>query len=122
MKPTVLVVDDSSVNRSYLRSILMEHDYDVIEATRGGEALEIIETSQPDVMILDLLMPGIGGFDTLKGVRAKGFTFPIIIFTSDDKDETRKKCIEAGADDFLFKPSKPVQLLKVVEKVLKKVS
>jgi len=118
MKHTVLVVDDSVVNRNYLKAILVEHNFDVMEAGRGGEALEIIETTKPDVMILDLLMPGIGGFETLKGLRAKGFTFPVIIFTSDDKDETRKKCLEAGANDLLFKPSKPGQLLQMINNLL----
>ena len=120
MKNTILIVDDSAVNRSYLRSILTENNFEVIEAGRGGEALEIIETTQPDVMILDLMMPGIGGFETLKGIRAKGFAFPIIIFTSDDKDETRKKCLDAGANDLLFKPSKPKQLLQMITKVMDK--
>ena len=118
MKLTVMVVDDSAVNRSYIKSILTNNNFDVIEAGRGGEALEILETTEPDAMILDLLMPGIGGFETLKGIRAKGFTFPIIIFTSDDKDETRKKCLDAGANDLLFKPSKPGQLLNMVNKVM----
>ena len=118
MKNTILVVDDSVVNRNYLRSILTENNFDVIEAGRGGEALEIIETTEPDAMILDLIMPGIGGFETLKGIRAKGFTFPVIIFTSDDKEETRKKCMDAGANDLLFKPSKPKQLLQMVQRVL----
>jgi CheY-like chemotaxis protein len=118
MKNTILIVDDSAVNRNYLRAILLENNFDVIEAGRGGEALEMIETTQPDVMILDLIMPGIGGFETLKGIRAKGFSFPIIIFTSDDKDETRRKCMEAGANDLLFKPSKPKQLLQMIIKVM----
>ena len=118
MKYTILVVDDSAVNRNYLKSILIEHDYDVIEAGRGGEALEIIETTKPDAMILDLIMPGIGGLETLKGLRAKGFSFPVIIFTSDDKDETKKRCMDVGANGILFKPSKPAQIFQMLNKVL----
>src|SRR5690349_487675 len=102
MKYKVFVVDDSTVNRSFLKSIFLEHNYDVIEAGRGGEALETIETTVPDIMILDLIMPGIGGLETLKGIRAKGFTFPVIIFTSDDKEETKRKCLDAGANDLLY--------------------
>lgn len=120
MKSTVMVVDDSVVNRNYLKTILIENDYEVLEAGRGGEALEIIETTKPDVMILDLIMPGIGGLETLKGIRAKGFIFPVIIFTSDGKDETRKRCMDAGATDILFKPSKPGQLLQMIRNVLVK--
>ena len=93
MKPKILVVDDSIVNRNYLREILEDHNFEVVEAGRGG-------------------------LETLKGLRAKGFTFPVIIFTSDDKDETRKKCIEAGANDLLYKPSKPATLLKMINNIL----
>jgi len=118
MRKTILIVDDSAVNRSYLKSILIEHDFDVMEAGRGGEALEMIEDKQPDAMILDLLMPGIGGLETLKGLRAKGFSFPVIIFTSDDKEETKKRCLDAGANGFLFKPSKPSQIFQTIEKAL----
>ena len=114
----VFLVDDSVVNRNFLKAIFLEHNYEVMEAGRGGEALEIIETTVPDLMILDLIMPGIGGLETLKGIRAKGFTFPVVIFTSDDKEETKKKCLDAGANELLYKPSKPTQILRLVEKVL----
>lgn len=118
MKQTILIVDDSQVNRNFLKKILEDNNFDVIEAERGGEALEIVETNQPTLMVLDLLMPGIGGLETLKGLRARGYTFPIIIFTSDDKDETRKKCLDAGANELLFKPSKPSHFVNVINKVL----
>jgi two-component system response regulator MprA len=119
MKEKIFIVDDSKVNRNYLKAILEEHGFEVMEATRGGEALETIETTQPSLMILDLLMPGIGGMETLKSIRAKGYTFPIIIFTSDDREEVRKKCMEAGANEVLMKPSKPSYFMNIILKVLK---
>jgi len=118
MRKTILIVDDSAVNRSYLKSILIEHDFDVMEAGRGGEALEMIEDKQPDAMGGGGGGPGGGGLETLKGLRAKGFSFPVIIFTSDDKEETKKRCLDAGANGFLFKPSKPSQIFQTIEKAL----
>jgi DNA-binding response OmpR family regulator len=118
MKHKIIIVDDSNVNRDYLKSMLEEHNYEVLPAQRGGEALDILENTEPAAMILDLNMPGIGGLETLKGIRAKGHTFPVIIFTSDQKEETRKRCLDAGANEILFKPSKPAQLLKTIEKVM----
>jgi CheY-like chemotaxis protein len=118
MKRSIMIVDDSKVNRDYLRSILTTNSFEVLEASRGGEALEILETQEPNVMILDLNMPGIGGLETLRSIRAKGHTFPIIIFTSEDKEEVKRKCMDAGANEILFKPSKPHQLMRVISKML----
>ena len=114
MKYKILLADDSSVNKDYLKSILEKHNFEVTEASSGQEALDAIENSTPNAMILDLMMPGIGGLDTLKMIRAKGYTFPVIIFTSDYKDETKKKCIDAGANEFLYKPTKPQHLIKLI--------
>jgi CheY-like chemotaxis protein len=114
MKYKILLADDSSVNREYLKTIFEKYSFEVLEASSGQEALDIIEKTIPSVMILDLMMPGIGGLDTLKMIRAKGYHFPIIIFTSDYKDDTKKKCLDAGANEVLYKPTKPQHLLKLI--------
>lgn len=118
MKRTIILVDDSHVNRDYLKSIFEGNDFNVLEAATGMEALNIIETIEPDAMMLDLNMPGIGGLDTLKTIRSKGFTFPIIIFTSDYKDETRQKCLDFGANQIIFKPTKPHYLIGEIQKLI----
>jgi CheY-like chemotaxis protein len=118
MKYKVLLVDDSAVNRNFLKMMFLQHSYDVMETDRGVEVFEIIESTVPDIMLLDLYMPGIDGLETLKGIRAKGYTFPIVIFTSDDKEETRNKCLAAGANELLYKPSKPSLILNLVQKIL----
>lgn len=111
-----MLVDDSMVNRTYLREMLEEHGYDVVEADRGVHALEVISTEKPDAMILDLLMPGITGLETLISIRARGFTFPVIIHTADYKENVKRECLEAGANEFIYKPSKPNHILGVVDK------
>jgi|WetSurMetagenome_2_1015567.scaffolds.fasta_scaffold354533_2 CheY-like chemotaxis protein len=118
MKQTIMIVDDSKVNRDYLGAIFEANNFAVLEAGRGGEALEMIEITQPDVMILDLNMPGIGGLETLRSIRAKGFNFPVIIFTSDNREEIKHRCMQAGATEMLFKPSKPNQILSLIHKCI----
>jgi CheY-like chemotaxis protein len=113
-KRKIILVDDSVVNRKYLREMLESSGYDVIEATKGVEALEIIASEKPDAMILDLLMPGITGLETLISIRARGFTFPIIIHTADYKEDVKRQCMEAGATAFIYKPAKPSQILNVI--------
>lgn len=120
MKYKILLADDSSVNIEYLKSILVKQNFEVMEAYTGQEALDAIEKTTPHAMILDLMMPGIGGLDTLKMIRAKGYTFPVIIFTSDYKDETKKKCLDAGANEFLYKPTKPQHLLNLLNDLFSK--
>jgi DNA-binding response OmpR family regulator len=117
MKHKILITDDSNVNRSYLRSILEDKDFEVLDASSGHEALDIVVNSAPDAMILDLMMPGIGGLDILKMIRAKGYKFPIIIFTSDYKEETKKSCLDAGANEVLYKPTKPHHLLSLINEL-----
>ncbi len=114
MKHKILVTDDSNVNRSYLKSILTENNFEVMEASSGQEALDIVVNTAPDAMILDLVMPGIGGLQILKMIRAKGYKFPIIIFTSDYKEETKRNCMDAGANEVLYKPTKPNHLLSII--------
>ncbi len=118
MKQTIILVDDSTFNRDYLRSIFENNNFNVLEASTGMEALNIIESIEPDVMMLDLNMPGIGGLDTLKTIRSKGFSFPVIIFTSDYKDETRQKCLDCGANQIIYKPTKPHFLITEIEKLI----
>jgi CheY-like chemotaxis protein len=113
-----MIVDDSKVNRDYLKAIFEANEFEVFLSGRGGEALEMIETVPPDLMILDLNMPGIGGLETLKSIRAKGFNFPVVIFTSDNREDMKNKCLAAGANEMLFKPSKPNYILSVVNKCI----
>jgi two-component system response regulator MprA len=115
----ILLTDDSTVNRNYLKSILEENNYEIMEAASGQDALDLITENKPDAMILDLMMPGIGGLDILKMIRAKGYKFPIIIFTSDYKEITKKNCLDAGANEVLYKPTKPQHLLSIINGLIK---
>ena len=118
----ILLTDDSNVNRSYLKTILEDQNFEVMEAKSGTDALDIVTSTPPDAMILDLIMPGIGGLDILKMIRAKGYKFPILIFTSDYKEITKKNCLDAGANEVLYKPTKPQHLLSIMNKLFSDVT
>ncbi len=104
-KGKVLIVDDESMNVKLLDAYLM-HDYDIIPAYCGIEALEKVETHNPDIILLDLMMPDITGFEVCKILKSSEKTrfIPIIMVTALSSLEDRIKGIDAGADDFLTKP------------------
>jgi PAS domain S-box-containing protein len=105
-RPLILIVDDLAFNRDYLISLLNE-SYRLHEVASGEEALRFIhEVECPDLVLLDLLMPGMGGDEVLQRIRSEPLTFrlPVIIFTADDQHENEQQCLKLGADDFLQRP------------------
>ncbi len=106
VKPRVLIVDDSKVARFSVMGMLGNDNIELIEAKSGEEALEILKTNIPHLMISDIIMPGISGLELLKRVKKKSKTksIPIIIITSDQSLETREEVFQLGAEDFVVKP------------------
>ena len=106
--PLILVVDDMVETRRLMRRILERGRFRVIEAGTGEEALRSIETSRPDLVVLDLRLPGMSGFDVARAVRASAD--PIVAATvllacsASVQAEVRREAIEAGCDDFEGKP------------------
>lgn len=110
---TVLVVDDDELTRQLLESLLeMEGGYRLMFAKDGGEALELAATTPPDVVLLDILMPGIDGFEVCRHLRANPVLrqVPIVLLTGLEGRASRLKGLEAGADEFLNKPVDLVEL------------
>jgi len=106
MPGTVLVVDDEVAGRDTLEAILEGQNYTLIMASNGRQALDIVQESQPDVMLLDVMMPGMSGFDVCRKIRSdtKLAELPIIILTALDDRKSLLTALEAGADDFVTKP------------------
>lgn len=113
----VLLVDDSFVNRQYIRTVLEEKNINVIEAGDGAEALDILESSTPDLIILDLLMPIMGGVETLQKIRDRGHQYPILVLTADINDSTRQTCLKLGVSGFINKPTNEREILKLIKAV-----
>ena len=102
----VLVVDDERLNRMLLRRPLTEDGHEVIEAADGREALDVLAREPIDVVLLDLVMPELDGYDTLAAIKADGRLkdLPVIVVSGVDQLASVVRCIEMGATDYLTKP------------------
>ena len=115
----ILVIDDNSRDRKLLRDALEHEGYGVEEAADGAEGLKVLFASRPDVVILDILMPGMDGWVTCQRIR-EVTEVPVIMLTSMNRDEEVVKGLELGADDFVSKPISPRQLIARVRAVLRR--
>jgi two-component system KDP operon response regulator KdpE len=100
----VLLVDDEPSIRRALRTPLSEMGFQTTEASRGEEAVQLIQSQSFDVVLLDVNMPGIGGMRTLTKLRALAPLLPILMLTVVDGEEEKIKALESGADDYITKP------------------
>ena len=117
----ILIVDDMPANVKLLEDLLSFHGYQVEAATSGEEALEAIRGRTPDLVLLDILMPGISGYDVCRAVRAdpRLAMLPVVMVTALEDREERVKGLDAGADDFLSKPINPPELVARVRSLLR---
>ena len=106
MTGRALIVDDSRLNRMLLRRALAELEIESVEAEDGMRALELLEREPVDLIMLDLLMPGLDGYATLERIKARPMLshLPVIVITDVDAVESVVRCIELGATDYLPKP------------------
>ncbi|GFD79136.1 fused response regulator/phosphatase [Tenacibaculum sp. KUL118] len=103
----ILIVDDESINRTLLTNMLYSAGYkDCIEAVNGIEAIKLFDEEQPDLVLLDVVMPGLSGFDVAPKIRkrAKGTYLPILFITALEDKESLVRCLEVGGNDFATKP------------------
>ena len=112
----ILVVDDEPRIINFLKIKLEASGYKVIVAASGREALELMPTAQPDLVVLDVMMPGIVGLETLRRVRAAS-SVPVIILSAKESSDDKVKGLKLGADDYLAKPFRPDELVARIESV-----
>lgn len=121
MSARVLVVDDILPNIKLLEAKLSSEYYDVLTASSGAEALEVIKTGAPDIVLLDVMMPGMDGFEVCRRIKSNPETahIPVVMVTALTDSTDRVKGLEAGADDFLSKPLNDTALMARVRSLVR---
>jgi len=117
----ILIVDDEVRIIKFLEVKLKASGYEVLTANEGKVAIEIVETQEPDLVVLDIVMPGLDGFETLKQIRAVSGV-PVIILSARDKSTDKILGLELGADDYLAKPFNPDELVARIETVKRRLA
>ena len=116
---TILVVDDEPQLRRAMKATLSDLGYSVIEAKTGEEALEFLRTESPDLILLDLNMPGIGGVETCRAIRETSDT-PIIVLSVRNTERDKVQVLDAGADDYVTKPFGIQELLARIRAAIRR--
>jgi len=121
MSAHILVVDDVAKNVKLLADVLAARGYRVSTAASGEEALASVATDPPDLVLLDVMMPGLSGYDVCRAIRADPAhaVLPVVLVTALDPAQERVKGLEAGADDFLSKPIQQAELMARVRSLLR---
>jgi two-component system, OmpR family, response regulator MprA len=119
----ILVVDDERAVRESLRRALVLEGYEIELASDGQDALDLLTSdTQPDAMILDVLMPGLDGLEVCKQLRQTGSRLPVLMLTARDEVENRVAGLDAGADDYVTKPFALEELLARLRALLRRTS
>ena len=121
MSARVLVVDDVAVNVRLLEAKLFTEYYDVLTAFDGPSALESVRNDSPDIVLLDVLMPGMDGFEVCQAIKSDPETahIPVVMVTALDEISDRVRGLEAGADDFLTKPVNDIALFSRIRSLVR---
>jgi CheY-like chemotaxis protein len=120
--PRVLVVEDEPENRLLLHVILSTEGYQVEEAEDGRAALESVQRARPDVVLLDVMMPGMNGYAVLERLRSDPATesIPVVMLTALAQGGNMQRAVEMGAQGYVTKPFEPAELIQTLESVLQK--
>ncbi len=119
MSETILVIEDDPLQADVVKLLLGQVGYDVVLARDGLEGLRRMYETQPDLVLLDLIMPNMDGWETCRRIRDMA-NVPIIIMTSRRSDEEKIKGLRLGADDYIVKPFNPVELTARISAVLRR--
>jgi two-component system chemotaxis response regulator CheY len=119
MSLTILTVDDSRTMRDMLRMALVQAGYTVLQAEDGQHGLEVLDDSQPDVIVTDINMPRLDGYGFIEGVRAdqRHRSVPILVLTTESDPEKKQRARNAGATGWIVKPFNPEKLVDAIRRV-----
>lgn len=116
----VMVVDDSPTDKAWLKQTLQGAGHAVVEAESGADALSLVRSQRPDCVVMDLVMPGINGFEATRRLSQDPLTamIPVIVVSSKDQDSDRQWALRQGARAYLTKPVRAADLLAQVHVLL----
>lgn len=117
-KATILVVDDDEDNRTLVERILTRQEFNVITATNGREALQAVLRHSPDLVLLDIMMPGMDGFEVYRRLRDSDRKTPVIMLTALNMADQVEKALHIAPSWYITKPFDPKYLLKRIRQVL----
>jgi DNA-binding response OmpR family regulator len=117
----ILIIDDEAVIRKAIRMACEKEGYEVIEAENGTEGLRQLETGKPDLILLDLMLPDVSGFDVCREIRKSGSRLPVIILSAKTEEIDIVVGLEIGADDYITKPFRARELLARIAAHLRRV-
>jgi two-component system, OmpR family, catabolic regulation response regulator CreB len=118
-KPTILIVDDEPAIRDSIQFVLESEGFSTLQLPTGGEVLSVLSARRVDLVVLDVGLPDVSGFDVLKEIRRHGAT-PVILLTARNAELDRVLGLEIGADDYVVKPFSPRELAARVKAVLRR--
>lgn len=120
MSKRILVVDDNIMNLIVAESILQEKGYEILRAESGEECLKILQSEKTDLILLDVKMPGMSGFELMEILKKSENTrkIPVIFLTGDRSEETEEKCFKVGAVDYIGKPFVPAVMLQRIRRTI----
>jgi len=118
----VLVVEDDPTTRKMLQRCLHSAEFQVLEAEDGKEALELYRQCRPKVLVLDILLPGLDGFEVCRILRDQGEAVGILMLTCKDSEADRIRGLDLGADDYMVKPFNPGELIARLRAILRRIA
>ncbi len=118
-KIKILVVDDDVTSLDLIDLLFEDKGYEVVRRADGTSAVACVDEVKPDIILVDLMMPGITGQEAVQQIRAKGIKIPIVAFTALDDSDVHDAAREAGCNLVLTKPCKPSDLVKHIENLVR---
>ena len=118
MSKNILIVEDNELNRDVLTRRLRRRGFVISAAHDGLEALEKVNSEKPDLVLMDMNLPGLNGWEATEHLRGQGHRIPIIALTAHATPEDRARCLEAGCDEFATKPVDFSSLLQIIERFI----
>ncbi|SHH99469.1 response regulator transcription factor [Clostridium grantii] len=120
MNEKVLLVEDEASIRRFTKIVLKKHGFNVLEADSGEAGLDIVNQESPLVVLLDVMLPGINGFEVCKKIRETNPNIGIIMLTARSQDKDKIEGLNHGADDYLVKPFNPLELSARIQSLLRR--